>query len=204
MRGYYFITDAGLSRAGIIADVKEAIQAGVEVIQYRNKNGSTAELYQEAMALRCICKNTCLLINDRVDIAMAVNADGVHLGQEDLPIKEARRLLGRKKIIGLTVHSLPEAKEAKDQGADYLGVSPIFTTSTKLDAGKPAGLSLIHKIKRKISLPLVAIGGITLENSPLVIAAGAESLCAISAVVTKKDVKKEILKFQKLFTIETR
>lgn len=199
MKGYYFVTDAGLSRAGALADVKKAIQAGVEVIQYRNKNGSTAELYREALALRCLCKNTCLLINDRVDIAMAVDADGVHLGQEDLPLKEARRLLGRKKIIGLTVHSVPEAKEAEEQGADYLGVSPIFTTRTKLDAGKPAGLSLLHKIKRKISLPVVAIGGITLENASQVISAGADSVCAISAVITKQDVKKEILKFQKLF-----
>lgn len=204
MKGYYFVTDAGLSRAGIIADVKKAIQAGVRVIQYRNKTGSTAELYKEAAELRRWCKNTCLLINDRVDIALAVDADGVHLGQEDMPVHEARRLLGRKKIIGLTVHSLKEAKEAQESGADYIGVSPIFATATKLDAGEPAGVALVRKIRKEVSLPLVAIGGITLENAAQVISAGANALCAISAVITKKDVKKEILKFQKLFTYKTR
>ena len=199
MKGYYFITDTGLSRAGTVADVKNAVRVGVEVIQYRNKTGTTAELYAEAVELRRLCRNTCLLINDRIDIALAIGADGVHLGQEDMPVKEARRILGRNKIIGLTVHSLKEAKEAKKLGADYLGVSPIFCTSTKLDAGKPAGLSLIQRIKQEISLPLVAIGGITLENASQVITAGADALCAISAVITKKDVQAEILKFQKLF-----
>jgi len=199
MKGYYFITDAGLSRAGSIKDVKNAIKAGVKVVQYRNKNKTTAELYKEAAALRCICKNVVLLINDQVDIALAVAADGVHLGQEDMPIKEARRLLGKKKIIGMTVHTVREAKEAQRLGADYLGVSPVFATATKPDAGEPAGIVLIKKIKKAVSLPLVAIGGITLENASQVIIAGADAVCAISAVVTKKDVKKEILKFQKLF-----
>ncbi len=204
MKGYYFVTAAGLSHAGIIADVKKAIQAGVKVVQYRNKTGTTAEMYKEAAALRRLCKKTYLLINDRVDIALAVGADGVHLGQEDMPAREARRLLGQKKIIGLTVHSLPEAKEAQKLGVDYIGLSPIFATATKLDAGMPAGVSLIKKIKKEVSLPLVAIGGITLKNAPQVIAAGADAVCAISAVITKKDVKKEILKFQKLFDIKTR
>ena len=199
VRGYYFITDAGLSRAGIMADVKNAVRAGVRVVQYRNKTGTTAELYKEAAELRRLCQNTYLLINDRIDIALAVGADGVHLGQEDMPVKEARRLLGKKKIIGLTVHSLKEAKEARKSGADYLGLSPIFATSTKLDAGEPAGVALIRKIKKDISLPLVGIGGITLGNASRVIAAGGDALCAISAVITKKDVKSEILKFQKLF-----
>jgi thiamine-phosphate pyrophosphorylase len=200
VKGYYFITDTGLSCAGTVSDVKNAVRAGIEVIQYRNKTGTTAELYAEALELRRLCRNTCLLINDRIDIALAIGAAGVHLGQEDMPVKEARRILGRNKIIGLTVHSLKEAKEAKKLGADYLGVSPIFCTSTKLDAGEPAGLSLIQKIKQEISLPLVAIGGITLENASQVIEAGADAICAISAVITKKDVTKEILKFQKLFS----
>jgi thiamine-phosphate pyrophosphorylase len=200
MRGYYFITDAGLSLAGIIIDVKNAIQAGVEVVQYRNKTGTTSELYNEAAALRGLCKRTHLLINDRIDIALAVGADGIHLGQEDMPVREARRLIGPKKIIGLTVHSLQEAKEAQKQGVDYIGVSPIFATATKLDAGEPAGVLLIKKIKKEVTLPLVVIGGITLKNAPQVIAAGADAVCAISAVITKKDVQSEILKFQKLFS----
>ena len=199
MNGYYFITDAGLSHSGNIADVKNAIRARVKVVQYRNKSGTTAELYKEAAELRRLCKNTFLLINDRVDIALAVAADGVHLGHEDMPLKEARRLLGKKKIIGLTVHTVREAKEAQRLGADYLGISPVFATATKPDAGDPAGVVLIKKIKKAVSLPLVAIGGITLENASQVIAAGADAICAISAVVTKKDVKSEILKFQNLF-----
>jgi thiamine-phosphate pyrophosphorylase len=199
VRGYYFITDAGLSRAGIMADVKNAVRAGVRVVQYRNKTGTTAELYQEAAELRRLCRNTILLINDRIDIALAIGADGVHLGQEDMPVRDARRLLGKNKIIGCTVHSLKEAKEARRSGADYLGLSPIFATSTKADAGEPAGVILVRKIKKEIALPLVAIGGITLENISQVIAAGADAICAISAVITKSDVKKEILKFQKLF-----
>jgi thiamine-phosphate pyrophosphorylase len=199
MKGYYFITDAGLSRAGILADVKNAVRAGIEIVQYRNKAGTSAELYKEATELRRFCKNTFFLVNDRIDIALAIGADGVHLGQEDMPVKEARRLLGKKKIIGLTVHSLKEAKEAQKLGADYIGLSPIFATATKPDAGEPAGIVLIRKIKKEVSLPLVAIGGITLENVSQVIAAGADAVCAISAVITKKDVKKEILKFQILF-----
>lgn len=204
MTGYYFITDAGLSRAGNIEDVKNAVKAGVKIVQYRNKDNTTAELCKEAAALRCVCKKVMLLINDRVDIALAVAADGVHLGQEDMPIKEARRLLGKKKIIGMTVHTVREAKEAQRLGADYLGVSPVFVTATKPDAGEPAGIGLIKRIKKEVGLPLVAIGGITLKNASPVIAAGADGVCAISAVVTKKDVKKEILKFQKLFHNKTR
>jgi len=200
--GYYFITDANLSKAGNINDVKNAVSAGVRVVQYRNKSGSTKELYEEALVLKKICKNKAIfLINDRVDIAVAVNSDGVHLGQDDMPYRVARKILGRKKIVGLTVHTLKEAKKAEEFGVNYLGVSPIFSTDTKKDAGKPAGISLIKKIKSRISgkIPVVAIGGINLSNAGEVISAGADGLCAISAVVTKNHIKKEIEKFQKLF-----
>ena len=199
MKGYYFITDAHLSRAGNISDVKSALAAGVKVIQYRVKDLSTQKMYLEAKALRKICKNAFFLINDRLDIAIAVGADGVHLGQEDMPYTLARRMLGRQKIIGITVHNLKEAEEAQAQGADYISASPIFTTFTKKDAGRPVGISLIKKIKAKVKIPVVAIGGITLENSGEVIAVGADGLCAISGVVTKPKVKEEIKKFQKLF-----
>lgn len=199
MKGYYFITDEHLSAAGTFRDVKEALSAGVKVIQYRNKGALSRTLYEEALALRAICKKATLLINDRIDIAVAVNADGVHIGQDDMPFTVARRLLGKNKIIGITVHSLRQALIASRQGADYLGVSPIFTTSTKADAGQPAGISLIERIKEHSAIPIVAIGGINLSNAQSVIRAGADSICAISAVVTKKDVKGEIRKFQRLF-----
>ncbi len=202
MKGYYFITDSSLSINGNRRDVIEANRAKVCIVQYRNKQGTSRELYEEAFELRQICRDSLFVVNDRVDIALAVKADGVHLGQEDLPFSDARRLLGPEKIIGLTVHSLEEALEAARLGADYLGVSPIYSTSTKPDAGPPSGLKLLREIKKHVDLPLVAIGGINLSNASEVIEAGADALCAISAVITKEDVCSEIMKFQTLFVQE--
>lgn len=199
MKGYYFITDSSLSKKGNRNDILEAVKAKVSIVQYRNKQGTSHELYQEALELRELCRDTLFIVNDRADIALAVKADGVHLGQEDIPFSAARELLGTKKIIGLTVHSLEEALEAERLGADYLGVSPIYSTATKPDAGPPSGLNLIREIKKQVNLPLVAIGGIGLSNASEVINAGADGLCAISAVITKEDVCSEILKFQCLF-----
>ena len=198
--GYYFITDSTLSRKGTLYDVEQACKAGVSVIQYRQKIGSTLDLLNEALLLRkMISPPVLFLVNDRVDIASAVYADGVHLGQDDMPCKRARQLLGSEKIIGVTVHTVEEAEQAVNDGADYLGVSPIFSTSTKEDAGIPAGIGLLRNIRTKCSLPLVAIGGITLENAEKVISAGADSICAISAVVSSSDVYGTILAFQSLF-----
>lgn len=203
MIGYYFITDAHLSRVGNISDVKNALLAKTKFVQYRAKHSNTKEMYQEALQLRKICRKAIFLVNDRLDIALAVHADGVHLGQDDLPYGVARKLLGRKKIIGVTVHSLKEAKEAEKTGADYLSVSPVFATGTKQDAGKPVGSALLKKIKEGVSLPVVAIGGINLSNAGQIIRAGVDGLCAISAVVTKGDVRREIERFQGLFSEET-
>ena len=199
IRGYYFITGGSLSLKGNLSDVRAAVRAGVSVIQYRNKDSDSYVMYKECLSIRKIVKNAFLLINDRIDIAFAVNADGVHIGNQDLPYESARRLLGRKKIIGMTVHNLKEAHKAQRFGADYLGVSPIFSTATKSDAGLPCGPGLIKEIKRKINLPVVAIGGITLENADSVITAGADAVCAISSVVTKENVTGEIRKFQNKF-----
>ncbi len=201
--GYYFITDEKLSKAGNVSDVKNAVSTGVKIVQYRNKCGSTKEMYDEAVKLKKICrkKNVIFIINDRLDIAIASGSDGVHIGQDDMPYSVARKILGKNKIIGVTVHTLKEAQKAEKLGADYLGVSPIFSTDTKKDAGSPAGISLIKKIKSCLcgTIPVVAIGGINLSNAEEVISAGADGLCAISATVTKNNVKKEIKKFQKLF-----
>jgi thiamine-phosphate pyrophosphorylase len=199
MRGYYFITDARLSRAGNLDDVACALAAGVRVVQYRNKNAPVKALYTEALRLKELCRQALFLMNDRVDLALAVGADGVHLGQDDLPYAAARALLGPGKIIGVTVHSLAEAVAAQELGADYLGVSPIFATGTKADAGAPGGVALLKEIRRQVTIPLVAIGGISLANAGEVIRAGADSLCAISAVVTQEDVRGEIDKFQRMF-----
>lgn len=199
MIGYYFVTDKKLSKKGVISDTKQAVAAGVKCVQYRNKEADTEKTYAEARKLRRICNDITFLINDRPDLALRVGADGVHLGQDDLPVAMARRLLGEKKVIGLTVHSIKEAQEAKKQGADYIAVSPIYATRTKKDAGKPKGTALIKKIKKTVKLPVVAIGGINLSNAKRVVRAGADGLCAISCVVTKSDVKKEIARFQKIF-----
>ena len=179
--------------------MERAEECGVGVVQYRNKKAETKEMFEEALKLRKICKNALFLINDRIDIALAVDADGVHLGQTDMPYTAARRILGPDKTIGITVHNLSEALDAQKFGADYLGVSPIFSTATKPDAGKPAGIVLIEEIRSFMDIPLIAIGGITLANAPEVIRAGADGLCAISAVVAKEDVWREIRKFQDLF-----
>ncbi|MEJ2670673.1 MAG: thiamine phosphate synthase [Deltaproteobacteria bacterium] len=199
MRGYYFITDAGLSRAGNEGDVAQAVAAGVWVVQYRRKEGRTTDLVAEARQLGALCRSIRFVVNDRVEVALEVGADGVHLGQEDLSCRKARRLLGPDKIIGITVCDVAQALAATAAGADYLGVSPIFATGTKADAGAPRGVQLLGAIRRRVRLPLVAIGGITLDNAPAVIAAGADAICAISAVVTQADVRGEIAKFQRLF-----
>lgn len=199
MKGFYFITDADLSRKGNITDVRDAVSAGVGIVQYRNKKAGSREMFEEAKSLREICKGRIFLVNDRIDIALAAGADGVHIGQDDLPYSEARKLLGKDKIIGLTVHTVMEAVEAGRAGADYIGVSPIFETKTKLDAGKPAGLKLIEEIKNKVSIPIAAIGGINLANAAGVIKSGADMICAISATVAAENVKEEIEKFQRLF-----
>jgi thiamine-phosphate pyrophosphorylase len=201
MKGYYFITDAQLSAAGTNSDVKKAVAAGVAVIQYRNKSSETRTLYDEACSIRDLCagSRSLFIVNDRIDIALAVGAGGVHIGGEDMPYREARRLLGKDGIIGVTVHNVEEAREAEAWGADYLGVSPVFVTGTKADAGAPCGTGTLAAIRRSCRVPLVAIGGIDLSNADGVIAAGADMVCAISAVVTKPDVEAEIIKFQRKF-----
>lgn len=199
IKGFYFITDSALSRKGNISDVKNALKAGVKIVQYREKYASTREMYAQALILRKICRKATFIVNDRVDIALAVGADGVHLGSQDMPYRQARKLLGVRKIIGLTVHSLKEARQAQNFGVDYIGVSPIFSTKTKADAGRPKGIGLIRLIKKEISLPIVAIGGIDLSRAKKVIDSGADALVAISAVVKSSDVSSEAAKFQSLF-----
>lgn len=192
---FYFITDSKLTKKNVIDDVKSAIRAGVRIVQYREKNKPKEEKIQEAIQLKEICKDIIFLINNDVDVALDVDADGVHLGQDDMSYGEARKLLGDEKIIGLTIHNVEEAVEAEKLGADYVGVSPIFATTTKLDAGKPAGIELIERVKNAVKIPFVAIGGINFENADQVIAAGCKKLVAISAVIAKDDVEKEVKRF---------
>jgi thiamine-phosphate pyrophosphorylase len=199
LKGYYFITDKTLSIHGNEADVRSAAAAGVRIIQYREKNASSRRLLEEARALKKLCAGSLFIVNDRLDIALAVEADGVHLGNDDLPPAVARRLLGPDKIIGVSVRTLEEAAAARENGADYLGVAPVFPTATKADAGAACGPAVIARIKNEIGLPVAAIGGITLANAPEVIAAGADMICAISAVVAAAEPSAAMRRFEELF-----
>jgi thiamine-phosphate pyrophosphorylase len=198
---FYFVTDSTLTRKGVIDDVSSALKAGVKIIQYREKNRSTKDMIEEAYAIKRLCEGRAtFLVNDRVDIALAVDTDGVHLGQDDMPYDKARELLGKDKIIGITVHSVKESVESERLGANYLGASSIFATKTKVDAGKGTGLHLIQDIKKYVKIPVVAIGGINLDNVASVIQAGADSVAAISAVITKDDVTEECRRFIKIIS----
>jgi thiamine-phosphate pyrophosphorylase len=201
MKGYYFVSDSMLTAAGMLEDVRSAVKAGTQLIQYREKKTDTANMYKKACEIKALCRegNSKVIINDRIDIALAVDADGVHIGQSDMPYDVARKLLGDDKIIGVTVHNVAEAVEAERRGADYLGVSPIFITNTKMDAGIPCGLSTLKKIRQECSIPIAAIGGISAENVDEVIEAGADMICMISAVIQSTNVQNEIIQIQRRF-----
>ncbi|MBI4680882.1 MAG: thiamine phosphate synthase [Nitrospirae bacterium] len=160
-RALFLITDRTISNLSLAKMTEKAIRAGIKTIQLREKNMTKKELYKEALSIRkfTLKYRATFIINDYVDIALAVNADGVHLGQEDMPIKEARKLLGENKIIGISTHSLKQAVDAQRAGADYIAFGPIFKTTTK-DAGSPKGIEFLIEIKKHIKIPVVAIGGI--------------------------------------------
>lgn len=169
--------------------VSAVLRAGIRVIQYRDKDRTRREIYYEALRLREITRSfdAFLIINDHADIALAVDADGLHLGQEDLPLKEARRIVGRK-IIGISTHSLEQAQEAEAGGADYIGFGPIFHTSTK-DAGLPQGLDNLRTIKQNVTIPVVAIGGINADNIISVIHSGADA-AAVATAICRGDINR--------------
>ena len=170
--------------------VKEAIAGGADVIQLRDKDATAKELIRFGLAIRKLTRKTKVLfiVNDRPDIAKAVDADGVHLGQDDLPIKATRSILGGNKIVGISTHSLSQAKQAQKIGADYIGVGPIFATPTKPEY-KAVGVGLIRKVKNAVEIPFVAIGGIDASNIDAILAAGATRVAVIRAVCGAKDIR---------------
>lgn len=194
MLDLYVITDSSLSNGKTDFEVaKLAYEGGAEVVQLRMKNASGGEMLAQAIKIQNLADdmNKIFIVNDRVDIAMASNADGVHLGQDDIPLKDARRLMGDDKIIGISVSTEEEAVKAYEDGADYIAIGSIFNTRTKEDAGDGLGLDAIINIRKAVpDILLVAIGGIDLGNIKDVIRAGADSAAVISAVVANKDVKK--------------
>jgi thiamine-phosphate pyrophosphorylase len=196
---FYLVTYSSVSRNGTFSDVKNAVDAGCKIIQYREKNKSTREMVKEAKKLKQICEGKAIfLVNDRIDVALAVGADGVHIGQNDLSVEDARQLLGSDKIVGLTVHNVKEALEAEEMGADYVGLAPIYNTDTKANSGISCGVEMISKVRKNIGLPIVAVGGINKKNVKEVILKGADGVVSVSAVLGSDDVKKEVGDFIKI------
>jgi thiamine-phosphate pyrophosphorylase len=180
--GMCFITDRDSCSVPVYEAVFTALKAGITFIQYRRKGGTRREFFEEALKFRKLTRyfNATLIINDFADIALAVDADGVHLGQDDLPMQEARKIMGNK-IVGISTHDLAQAKEAEAGGADYIGFGPVFHTSTK-DAGSPRGTAALKMIKQSVAIPVVAIGGINIHNISSVMQAGADAVAVASAL----------------------
>jgi len=190
----YVVTDSSLSKGRTDAEVARlAYEGGAETVQLRMKNASGRSMLAQAKKIREIAyeMNRIFIVNDRVDVAMASGADGVHLGQDDMPLEDARLLMGDDAIIGITVSNVEEAVEAYEGGADYLGIGSIFTTTTKPDAGQGIGLDAIVSIREAVpDIILVAIGGINQGNIKDVIRAGADAAAVVSAVVAQEDIRK--------------
>ena len=187
----YLVTDDGCLQCRALLDcVREALEGGVTLVQYRAKTASSAEMYAEALQLKALCDsfNVPLIINDRLDIAMAVGAAGVHLGQDDLPCAAARKLLGEDYIIGVSAHNPAEAKAALQSGADYLGCGAVFGTATKADV-KKLGTDGLAAICREKGLPVVGIGGVTADNYREVRAAGADGAAIVSGILAQPDIR---------------
>ena len=183
----YLVTDRRLSLGrSTVEVVAAAVSGGVTCVQLREKHCSTREFLEEARRVRELLVGTGvpLIINDRLDVALAVAADGVHLGQNDTHISDARRLVGERLVIGISAESVADAIRAEAEGADYIGVSPVFTTPTKMDTAPPLGLEGLREIRRAVSLPLVAIGSIRHDNAAEVLRAGADGLAVVSAIVS--------------------
>ncbi len=170
---------------------RAAISGGASVIQLREKEASTLRMVEVGRHLRELTREAgvALVVNDRVDVALAVDADGLHVGQDDMPAGLARRLVGSDRILGVSATSLEEAVRAEREGADYLGVGPVFPTSSKADAAPAMGLEGLRAITARVSVPVVAIGGVNAESVDAVMAAGAAGVAVISAVVSAPDVE---------------
>ena len=183
----YLVTDRSLSRGRATVEiVRAAVAGGVTCVQLREKSCGTREFIEEARALAAVLRDAGvpLIINDRVDIALAAGADGVHLGQRDMALADARRLGPPGWIIGISAESVEDAIRAEREGADYIGVSPVFATPTKTDTAPPLGLEGLRAIRAAVKIPLVAIGGIQMANARDVIRAGADGLAVVSAIAS--------------------
>ncbi|MFD0680419.1 MULTISPECIES: thiamine phosphate synthase [unclassified Paenibacillus] len=181
LEGYGHLTALQLAR--------EAIAGGVTMVQLREKNAPLKQVLAQGAQLRELCRelNVPFLVNDRVDVAILLNADGVHVGQDDIPGAEARRLLGDDKIIGISAGTMEEAEWAMENGADYVGVGPVYSTATKQDAGEAIGTQLISAVAQRWNVPVVGIGGINSENAAVIVEAGAHGVAVVSAITKQQN-----------------
>jgi len=198
----YVITDEKVSRGRSHLQVAEAaIHGGADVLQLRDKEATSGRMYRVAMQLRKLTRDAKIpfIVNDRLDIALAADADGVHVGQADLPVSVVREIMGPGRILGVSVDTVEEAVLAEKDGADYLGVGPVFEArGTKPDAGPPLGVDGIARIRRRCRLPIVAIGGINAENAMKVREAGADAAAVISAIVAADDIEESARRLKRI------
>ena len=186
----YVLTDRRAAGQRALVDVvRAAVCGGATAIQLRDKGASTREMIDLGRALLQITRpaGVPLIVNDRADVALAIDAEGVHVGQDDMPTPLARQIIGPGRILGVSVGTVAEARQAAREGADYLGVGDVYGTPTKPDAGTPIGLAGLAEVARAVTIPVVAIGGITLDNAAAAIEAGAAGVAVISAVIAAPD-----------------
>jgi thiamine-phosphate pyrophosphorylase len=196
----YLVTDRDLlAGKDLLTTVEAAIQGGVTVVQLREKNCSSRDFYQLAQQLQALTRRyqIPLIINDRLDIALAIDADGLHIGQSDLPLAVARRLLGPAKIIGVSASDLITAKQEAAMGADYLGVGAIFPTDTKSDADQ-VSLATLTAIKQAVKIPVVAIGGIHAGNLASLNSTGIDGVAVVSAIIAQADPEAAAVRLRQL------
>ncbi|WLR60514.1 thiamine phosphate synthase [Guptibacillus hwajinpoensis] len=175
----------------LVEVMEQAIQGGADIIQLRDKTNSKKVVLEKALRLKELTQKyeVPFIVNDHIDIALAVDADGIHLGQDDLPLEVARKIVGTKKIIGISTHRIEEAREAEQRGADYIGAGTVFPTNSKSDVVDPVTTDYLKEVAAEISIPFVAIGGIKLHNVTDVLHSGASRVCVISEVVGSADIK---------------
>lgn len=190
----YGITDSKFSKKPLVQQADEMIKAGVKIIQYREKYKDFKTKYYDCKEIRKITKknNTIFIVNDHPDLALMVNADGLHIGQDDYPIKEVRRLVGSDMIIGISTHEPKQYIEAVKSGADYAGVGPLFKTETKDNVMQPVGLEYLRWVVKHKKIPFVAIGGIKEHNIDLVIKEGAKCICLVTEITTAKNIQEKV------------
>lgn len=189
----YFITDKNQTRGRSLVEVVEsALQGGVRMVQLREKDLSGKELFNIARELRSLTNqyNAKLLINDRIDIALAVSADGVHLGRKSISVQDARKAFEMPSLIGVSTHSLEEALQAKSDGADFITFGPIYYTPSKTIYGAPVGVDKLREAAEEVDIPVYALGGVKRDNIKEVLSSGAYGVAMISAIMVADDVKK--------------